>query len=186
MGSLAFVAAARAAYAVVKDQDNPKRRLFLPLKNNIGNDGTGYAFTVESVTLPGGIETCRVAWESEPVTITADEAMVSAGDPEERSDLEDAKEFLRGLLADGPVPSKQVRTDANGAGYAWRTIRRAQKAMGIEAVKEGMKGGWVWRLSPKVAKKPEDGHTKNLDTFGENGHLRQPSGGDLDMAERGL
>ena len=186
MGSLAFVAAARAAYAVVKDQDDPHRRLLLPLKNNIGNDETGYAFSVEGVTLPGGIETCRVSWESEPVTVTADEAMAPAGGPEERSDLDDCKEFLRGLLSDGPVPSKQVKADVDGAGHSWATVRRAQKALGIVPEKEGMKGPWLWRLPPKVLKSPEDAHQKNMSTFGENEHLRQPSGGDLDMAEGGL
>ncbi len=40
-GSLAFVAAARSAWIVAKDRDDPNRRLFLPLKNNIGNDQTG-------------------------------------------------------------------------------------------------------------------------------------------------
>src|SRR5690606_10020909 len=48
MGSLAFVAAARAAYLVLKDPADEDRRLFLPLKNNLGADQTGLAFQVES------------------------------------------------------------------------------------------------------------------------------------------
>jgi hypothetical protein len=63
MGSLAFVAAARAAYAVVKDQNDPQRRLFLPLKNNLGRDMIGYAFTVESVKIGADIETSCITWE---------------------------------------------------------------------------------------------------------------------------
>jgi RecA-family ATPase len=74
-GSLAFVAAARAAFLVVKDPEDPKRRLFLPVKNNIGNDSTGLAFRIESAELPGGISTSCVSWEADPVTISADEAM---------------------------------------------------------------------------------------------------------------
>ena len=62
---------------------------------------------------------------------------------EDRSAFEDAKKFLRDLLADGPVSSKQVKADADGAGYAWRTMQRAQQALGVEAVKPSMKGGWV-------------------------------------------
>ena len=75
MGDLAFVAAARAAYAVVKDQNAPQRRLFLPLKNNLGRDMIGYAFTVETVRISDYIETSRIRWEQESVTIPAEEAM---------------------------------------------------------------------------------------------------------------
>jgi hypothetical protein len=149
MGSLAFVAAARAAFIVAKDADDPARRLFLPLKNNIGNDQSGLSFTVESAQVQspsGAIATSRIAWGSEAVTVTADEAMTQRGDPEEQSDVHDAKDFLRGLLASGPVPTKQIQADATGAGYSWRTIQRAQKALGIEAVKDGMRGGWTWKL----------------------------------------
>ena len=71
-GSLAFVAAARAAYAVTKDKDNPSRRLILPMKNNLAPDTSGIAY---AVVAPQGIPI--VAWEPTPVTITADEALSS-------------------------------------------------------------------------------------------------------------
>jgi putative DNA primase/helicase len=177
MGSLAFVAAARAAYAVVKYQNDPQRRLFLPLKNNLGRDMIGYAFTVETVTLADDIETSRINWEQEAVTITAEEAMTPLGDAEERSEIEDAKAFLENLLADGPVSSKPIRADAEGAGYSWATIRRAQKALGIVPAKEGMKGPWLWKLPPKVLNDAEDAHSKKLSTFDENEHLRQADSG---------
>ena len=110
--------------------------------------------------------TSCVEWDAEPVAMTADEAMAPAADPEERSELDEAKKFLRGLLADGPISSRQVRSDADGAGYSWATIRRAQKAEGIEAIKDGMKGPWVWNLPPKALKSPEDAHRNNVSAFG--------------------
>ncbi|MBI3068655.1 MAG: AAA family ATPase, partial [Betaproteobacteria bacterium] len=73
-GSIAFSAAARAVWGVARDKENPARRLFLPLKNNLGHDQTGLAFTVEEFRLLCGIETSRVGWEGHPVTITAEEA----------------------------------------------------------------------------------------------------------------
>ncbi len=135
MGSMGLVAAARAAYAVTKDPADPQRRLFLPLKNNIGKDTTGYAFRVESAATGDGIETSRIVWEQDPVTTTAEEAMTSAGATDDRTDIDDAKNFLNNLLAHGPVSSKQIRAEAEGAGYSWTTIKRAKKALGIEAVK---------------------------------------------------
>ncbi len=172
-GSLAFVAAARAAFLVALDKGDKHRRLFLPIKNNIGNDESGLAFTVQSVTLPGGIETSRVSWEDETVAITADEAMAPQEDPEERSAMDDAKQFLTNLLADGPVSSKQIRADAEGAGFSWRTIQRAQKTLDIDAYKGGMKEGWLWMLPPKSAKKDEERQEKNVALFGDLGALRQ-------------
>ena len=182
-GSLAFVAAARAAYLIIKDPDDAKRRLFLPVKNNIGNDSTGLAFTVESKSLPGGIETSAVIWEADPVTVTADEAMQPQGDTEERSALDDAKEFLNNILAEGPLTSKQVRADAEGAGHSWRTVQRAQKALDIEVSKDGMKGPWIWQLSTKNAKDHEECQANNVATFVNVGILREQSEGQLDLSD---
>jgi putative DNA primase/helicase len=151
-GSIAFAAAARAAWGVARDKDNPARRLFLPLKNNIGSDQTGLAFAVEGITLPGGIETSRVVWEREPVMTSAEEAFAPDLNREDRTAVDEAKEFLAELLADGPVSSKQIHKDAEGAGHSWSAIRRAQSALAVEAVKESMKGGWTWRLPPKTLK----------------------------------
>ena len=148
-GSVAFGAAARAVWGVARDKEIAARRLFLPLKNNLGTDQTGLAFAVEGVRLPSGIDTSRVVWEGEPVTVTAEEAFAPEDVREEKSAIEDAKPFLVEILADGPVPSKQIRADAEGAGYSWRTIQRVKKMLGIEAVKAGMAGGWVWKLPPK-------------------------------------
>jgi putative DNA primase/helicase len=171
-GSLAFVAAARAAYIVAKDPDNPARRLFLAAKNNLAKDAGGIAFGVEPVTLSNRIETSRILWEPEPVTISADEALAPSDPPADRSELDDAKRFLRALLEEGPVSSKEIRADAEGAGHAWATIRRAQQALGIEAHKVGLRGGWVWELPPKMLKSAEDAHDKFMGAFGQDEHLR--------------
>jgi putative DNA primase/helicase len=177
-GSLAFVAAARAAYVVARDPEHEARRLFLPLKNNLGNDQTGLAFTVESAQVEsaiGRIETSRVVWEPSAVTVTAEEAMKPQVHDEERSDLDDAKDFLRGLLAEGPVPSKQIRGDAEGAGHAWRTIQRAQKALGIVPFKKGMKEGWFWQLATPSC--PEECHEPPKNAVPEGWQPSYSSGG---------
>lgn len=149
-GSIGFAAAARAVWGVAKDKDNPSRRLFMPLKNNLGTDTNGFAYSVEGITLPeSDIETSHVMWESQIITQTADEIF---GQPDqthdERRSLNDAKDFLRSLLDQGPVLKNDVQRDADGAGHSMATIRRAQQELGIEAFKDGFKGPWKWRLKP--------------------------------------
>jgi hypothetical protein len=47
MGSLAFAAAARAMWAIVKDADDMERRLFLPAKLNLAREPYGLAYRIE-------------------------------------------------------------------------------------------------------------------------------------------
>lgn len=149
-GSLAFVAAARAAYVVARDKDDPLRRLFLPLKNNIGNDQAGLAFKVESFELDAGIQTSRVMWESEPVTVTADEAMRPAETDDERSQRDEIGDWLQDLLYPGRMKSQEVQSKAKPAGFAWRSVQRAAKEAGVVMKREGFGPDTVtyWSLTP--------------------------------------
>jgi putative DNA primase/helicase len=170
-GSGAFVAAVRAAYLIVKDPDDPNRRLLLPLKNNVGRDDTGLAFRVESVDVGSGLQAPRIRFEDELVTETADEILRQAKTGNARArEREQAKQFLLDLLADGPVPSTTVYADGDEAGLAARTLRRAADDLGIERNKMGLKDGWEWALpDTKVAKSQGRDHVA---TFEGGGHLR--------------
>lgn len=153
-GSLAFVAAARAAFVVTKDPEQEGRRLFLPLKNNLAQDANGLAYAMESATIDGGavgvIPTVRVVWAAEPVTLTAEEAMRPPILDDERSELAAAKEFLQDFLAKGARWVQELRAEAEGDGHSWATIRRAQLALRIKPDKEmGGKGRSFWSLPTK-------------------------------------
>jgi hypothetical protein len=151
-GSIGFVAAARAAYLVARDPQDGERRLLLPLKNNLGDDSTGYAYRVEPVTLPSGIETSRVVWEPDPVTKSADELLrARANGDAAASRLKWAELWLRLVLADGPLPQPQISVRAKADGHSWAMVRRAKDELGVVAEKTDFKGGWVWRLPDKPA-----------------------------------
>ncbi|MCB1783385.1 MAG: AAA family ATPase [Alphaproteobacteria bacterium] len=144
-GSGAFVAASRATYIIAKDQQAPDRRLLLPIKNNIGNDKVGFAFSIESISLPSGINTSKVVFESEFVTESADHILNYDDNTEERSALEEAKEFLHEECIIGRT-AKQVKARAEEAGISVATLRRAKDALGIKPKKDGQNGPWVWRI----------------------------------------
>ncbi len=151
-GSGAFVAAARGAYLVSKDQNDDLRRLFLPIKNNLAPDTAGLAFRVEGRELPDGIRTSLVVWESGTVDTTADEAIAApTPDQGDRSAFKDAREFLSELLAKGTeVSQKQIDADAKAAGHSRRTVNRAKADLGVKSIKQ-TDGSWAWRM-PYVQK----------------------------------
>ena len=141
-GSLALVAAVRAAYAVVKDLDNHGRRLMLPIKNNLGNDRTGMAYLISEVC---GVP--YVLWEQDPVIMSADEALAPIADDRQRV-RNDASEFLFEMLSANPMSVDEIKEEANRAGYSWATVRRAKAAIGVQSKKEGFgkTGEWFWHL----------------------------------------
>jgi putative DNA primase/helicase len=194
-GSLAFGALARVVLVAAKHQeesdDGSTARLFCRAKSNIGPDDGGFEYDLHQAELPThpGIFSSSVVW-GEAVEGAARELLATADatcDDGEGGTLADAKRFLSDLLADGPLPAKTIRADADGAGYSWATIRRAQKALGIEPAKEGMKGGWAWRMPRQVAAKPiletakmlnnyEDAQHKSVSTFRKNERLQGDPG----------
>jgi len=169
MGSIAFVAAARAAFAVLEDPNDRDRRLFLHAKSNLAEPSQGLAFRLERRVVGEGIVTSRVEWEPEPVTTTADEAL--AADGKSSLALAEAEDFLHALLAEGPVPSKQLDAEAQEAGITKATLRRAKANLGIKSYKDGMKGGWFCAL-PKALHPTEHAHPESMSTFGTDEHLR--------------
>lgn len=143
IGSIAYNAAARAVWGVVKDQKEANRRLFLPVKNNLAPDGHGLAYRLTDSDIRG---VARVAWDSVPVDVPAEEAF-GAPHGGSRSPRNEAEDFLRDLLAEGPVSATDAISEAESNGITEKTLRRAAKAINVQKRKVGMKGGWEWSLS---------------------------------------
>lgn len=146
IGSQAFGALARMVLVTAKEEGS-NRRVMARAKSNIARDDGGVAYSLELTTIVGGIEATHAVWAG-AIEGTAREILgdVEHDDSEGGGERLDAEQFLRDLLADGPLPTRQIKADADGAGYSWATVRRAQKALGVAAIKRGMKEGWTWRL----------------------------------------
>jgi hypothetical protein len=172
IGSVAFIAAARAAFMIIRDAEDETRRLFLPVKNNLAPLGKGLAFRLEQriVGDPGkGIVASSVTWEHEPVNMSADEALRAVEDDSDNKALSEAVEFLQDRLSNGAVvAAKEVEEHARALGITPRTLTRARKKVGVIPKKGGLKEGWTWRLPPEGGQGTPKGATSNIWPPSEN------------------
>jgi putative DNA primase/helicase len=140
MGSTEWVAVPRAVF-LVAEEPGTDRRLFLPVKNNLGPDRVGYAFHIENRVVADGIPTSAVVWNPDPVTTTADEALTATG----KKAASGAMDFLRQAL-DGPMDQTEIVRLGREAGFTEKSLRTAREKLGITSKKEGFgpNGKWVW------------------------------------------
>jgi hypothetical protein len=174
MGSLAFIAAARAAYCVTRDKgdETGQRRFFLPVKNNLGNDRDGLAYCLDDLYSVNGQPV--VKWEATLVAISADEALADdrrRGGEDDTSELEEAKTWLADVLAAGPLPAKDILAQARQDGISKRTLDRAKKSLNVTTAKaQGVaNGGWSWSLGEgcQAARQGNLGDVGNLGNLPE-------------------
>jgi hypothetical protein len=141
MGSLEWVAVPRAVF-LVTEEPGTDRRLFLPLKNNLGPDRVGYAFRIENRIVAEGIGTSGIVWDQDPITISAEEALAATA----RRHTSGAVEFLEEALIDGPMDQTEIIRLGKEAGFTEKNLRSAREKLGVKPTKEGFgeKGKWVW------------------------------------------
>lgn len=166
MGSAAWVNAVRAAHLFVRDPDNPERRFFIPMKNNLGPERKGLAYTITPTE-----QLARVDWIEE-VDVTADEAVNGEkGGPRAESSVEEAEEFLKNRFSEhGELSCKSVETAAKACGVSFKSLKDAKKKLNIKSVQRTIPGGgnyWVWiwtqsRISVQSSEQKTDQWTQNL------------------------
>ena len=140
-GSIAVVAAARVVHLVGMNPDDGTDRVFTCIKNNLALSPPALSFELTEG---------RFLWRGES---NVTEAALLRGDEDEgkRSAQDEAAEFLRVLLGDGPVEAKQAQREYREVGISERTIMRAKAALGVKSERHGQAGQqgggtWVWSL----------------------------------------
>lgn len=151
-GSVGFTAAARSVLIVGRDPDDPDGesggcRILAHPKCNVGPLAPSLLARVEPRWIESDagetIATSGIVLLGESEHNARDLLAQPATD-EERSARDEAADFLRAALAEGPVPAGTVRAEAHEAGIANRTLDRAKKVVGVRARK--LREGWVWEL----------------------------------------
>jgi putative DNA primase/helicase len=139
IGSVAFSAAARAVWLVAQDRDEETRRLFIPVKMNVGRPAKSLAFHIEDM---------KVQWDAGQFEYDADDVLSASPNQEGAPALANACQWLQGVLANGPVPSSEIWAMARREHIASGTVKRAQAQLRVKPVKSGFgkDAAWHWKL----------------------------------------
>lgn len=164
-GSLAFGALARVVLGTAKADEKDEgatRRVLARAKSNIGPDDGGYAYDVRQAELPEypGVIASYIDW-GQALEGTARELLTHA-EQDEPGHGQSPKDFLRELLAAGPCASNDIYRDGEAAGFSRDAMKRAKRNLRVRAHKQGMAGGWIWKLPDKTCGEGSEGSAQNM------------------------
>jgi len=144
IGSIAYVGACRANFLFVKDRDDPSHRRVLMCDNgtNLAPEVPTLSYVVEDRG-DGPV----IAWGTEPVAITADEALqAQSRDEDQQAERRNCDRWLRDTLASGPVLVKEVWGMGKEEGFSRDALKRAKMRIGAITVRDGFQSKCCWRL----------------------------------------
>jgi hypothetical protein len=193
VGSIAFVAAARAAFAVIEDPEDDERRFLLQAKNNLGKKCKGLAFRLEQRLVADDVLSSNVMFEGEHVSESIDEALYASENRgskkrEKGGAKEDVKQFLKDILSGGPMDVLEVERQARAAALLEddkrlsksKAFRDARNELGIKSTRDGFGPGSRYVLElPGAPWAPEDpmgapSQTRApMDDLGAHGEVRR-------------
>jgi putative DNA primase/helicase len=172
VGSVAFTAVARVVMVAAKvkgDEEGQDTRILARSKSNIGPDDGGFQYHLEQSEPLPGIHASHIAW-GKAVEGTARELLTDPDDGPQ-DDASDAVELLRAELDTVRWTScDEAAKPLKAAGFSKKQIWAASKKVGVMRKKDGMKGGWMWRLrdATEVAFRmncPEDSIEDSEDSY---------------------
>ena len=150
-GSMAFVGACRANYLFATDPEDLTGRCVLMLDNggNVAPPAPTLAYMIEDRD-----NGPQVTWHDEPVPITVEQALrprpSPAGEEEQAFFGRESDQWLREMLAAGPVLYTNILNVGKSAGFTRDTLRRAKERIGAGCIyRDGFGPGsrFYWRLT---------------------------------------
>lgn len=143
MGSLAFVAAARTAFAIAKDENDDDLRYFCEIKNNLAKNCSALSY---EVAYSQDHHAPYLIWDKTPVNKTTEEIM-SQGSPSDLRNKEIMRNVITKFLKSGPKTADEVREEFEKHNLSLDSLRRHKKEFGVESYRpRGGHGSWYWRL----------------------------------------
>jgi putative DNA primase/helicase len=152
-GSLAFGAVARVIMAATKNKCGEPERMFIMAKNNLAPSAGGFGYFITGAPLMERPEiiASRVVWGEhidgsarDLLAEAEDDGKGTGGGGAERS--RGAQGFLQSVLAAGERSQLEIAAEGATLGFSGDKLFRASKAMNVVKRKDGLTGGWLWRL----------------------------------------
>jgi putative DNA primase/helicase len=162
-GNMGLIGVARAGSFFAEHPDDDSLRVMAPHKSNLAEKLPSLSYRIITSAVH---DTARVEWTGVS-SHDANSLAAGPGNPQEKSELDAAKEFLTDELGSGPLWAKQVFRDAREAGVTEKTLYRAKAALRVRSQKHGTEG-WIWRLPDNG---PEDGQSNANDHVDHVGHV---------------
>ena len=125
--------------------DNGTQKALTRAKGNLAKSKASATYTVGERVI-GPALSAPYLQRGDDREITADDVVA---DHETRSAIDEAMEWLRALLADGPVPAKDGQRKAREVGIAERTLKRAKRRAGVKSEQlrsQSQIDAWHWKL----------------------------------------
>lgn len=146
MGSIGFSAAPRAVYGFIQDPDDPKMRLMLPIKSNLGDDSTGYRYRIATNKSLGlRPPPPYVDWCDDNVSDQRIDDLLDPPTPREAAKLEkeaEIREWLDGYLEPGyEILSEDFNEDFAAQGFDPKKVRDIAAKLGYRKSQNGVKHG---------------------------------------------
>jgi hypothetical protein len=138
-GSIAFGATVRSVIMLGQDKNDPNIKTAVQIKLNVEQRGRAFRFTVNNGVFEwAGMSDATATEILEPDAVR----------DERRTKVQEAREWLVERLGDGGrYNGKELQQEAENAGIARMTLRRAAQEAGVVIERElGAGGKWYWSL----------------------------------------
>lgn len=140
-------AAVPVFWLLARDPYEGEERLAVCTRNRLGRQAENLAFRIADQ---------RLVWQAAARKASADD--VVAARTADRHERRQAGEWLREVLARGPIEARQLWEDAKKCGLAERTVRRAAAELRLRPTKDGKSGTWYWGVGyAGAAESPANG-----------------------------
>jgi len=166
-GSIAFIGAARSALLAAVDPEDDSRRVLAVTKANLSAMPPALGYRLVDSAENG---CARVDWLG-PTGHSAGDLLRRVDDDDETAGPRDqAVDWLGEVLADGPLPAREVKALARSAGISDRTLDRARQRAQIVTERSGFGRGstYVWRATGAPCSPPEP-HARHVRQLSEGG-----------------